>query len=503
MLGVSSYASEVRSFGFAPAPLDELSLRNGVAKFDHEQCSMTAEETDYILTALEYFFPMLSDNSQLSTEAEVLALVREHGDKAAGDPWRAMRCQKKVQALEKFGLEQIEEYYRGHTVVLGSTLKDELRPEGKDARLFRPVDVSGYVEGSRLFHHQNCYITETGRSPVFCRFVVPGQDVVRMFASLRAMHGRNFAADGSQWDAHFPLIVAQILCEFRIRAGLPRDRVERYYSMMYNGYTLVTSEVFRLIGQPSGHFNTSVDNSLGHVVLMALHACRVGLSIQEFVRQVRFYACGDDLVWSCVTNDFDPSVLQETYNSVGVYLEFQSFESLPVDELVFVGVKPCKRVLDGREYDLFSLVSPRSFATLHIHKKKTVGDPLMRLAKYAALAILWFADVDKYDLAKTMFQQELAQSVRKNRLSAFDQNVKGLWLAMNEAVLLEAYMGWERQPAASAVRLSFGPSWNSRGGLNELCHRLCGVSLGLGIQCSVRLRRERTGVSKLCTPQTR
>jgi len=491
----SSSFNDEQAFGFAPSPLDALSLYNGVAKFEHPQCFGSHAEALFALEVLEAVFPFLEHHTQLAEDSVVLELLEDKKHKAAGDPWRIQGAHSKGEALRKFGLSQLEEFYRGDTSVIGSTLKDELRPIGKDARLFRPQDVSSYIEGARLFHSQNMYLTETHRSPVFCRFVVPGQDVVQMFCSLRRHGGENFAADGAQWDAHFPLFVASILAEFRISGGLPRDRVERYYQQMYSGYTLVFDELLNLPGQPSGHFNTSVDNSLCHIVLMAIHAFRHHFSLEQFLREVKYYSCGDDLVWSTRSPLFRPVELEKTYNSLCVYLEFQSFDSLPVEELVFVGVKLTKRTFGGREFELFTLVSPRSFASLHIHKRKTIRSPLLKLAKFASLAILWFCDVDRYKLARNMFEQELAHCVRKGSLSPADPVVVGLWGATQERRLLHQYLGWEfKQHEEFSVSLSFGPSWNSRGGLSESCRRLCGMSSELGTPCSVLLRRERIGV---------
>lgn len=480
--------------GWGPAPLDDLSLTNGVAKFEHVQGAVSSAEVSFALLALEFMFPFLPMHTKLADDDVVRELVEDKYGRAAGDPWRVLKCQTKKQAMESYGLAALEKYYADYTSVISSTLKDELRPVGKDARLFRPQDISSYIEGARLFHHQNVEITRTGASPVFCRFVVPGRDVNRMFDRLIQLGGENFAADGSQWDAHFPLFVAAIIAEFRIRQGVDRKRAERYYSQMYNGYTLVLNEVLNLVGQPSGHFSTSVDNSLGHVILMAIHAYRSGLTIGEFLDQVRFYCCGDDLIWSTKVACFRPSDVERTYNSCGVYLEFQSYDTLPVKDLVFVGVKLASREIDGRSYTLFSLESSRSFASLHLHKRNCSKHPIFKLAKFASLAILWFADVERFELARAMFQQELARQVRKKTLCVDQVEVKGLWNATNPRFLLGQYMEWEDNTSCKVV-LSFGPSWNLQGGLKTArCRRLCGTSLGMGIPCSVVLQGGGIGV---------
>lgn len=434
-------------------------------------------------------------HTRVSTDDEVNKMVYDHSDKAAGEPWRCRGAQTKKQCLDRFGLPQIESYYRDNTSVISSTLKDELRLVGKDARLFRPQDVSSYVEGCRLFYHQNEYLSDPLRSPIFCRFQIPGQDVVQMFNSLIAQGGCNFAADGSQWDARFPIVVAAIIAQFRIDGGLDRDRVQRYYSQMYNGYTLVLDELLNLVGQPSGHFNTSIDNSLGHMILMAIHACRCGFTIDRFVKEVKFYCCGDDLVWSTTSPLFYPKSMESSYNSLGVYLEFQSYDSLPVDDLVFVGVRTCYKTFENQNVKLFTLVSDRSFASLHLHKRRTERHPIDKLAKFVSLAILWFCDDYRYTLACEMFFQQLARCVAKNQLSTNDVRVEGLASVLNTRRLFRMYMGWETKGVAHfTAHLVFRPSGYDVGGLKSVCRRPCELSLGQGTQLSVLLQQEPTGV---------
>lgn len=487
---------------YGPAPLDFLSLSNGIAKFEHAQVNGSNQEVSFALSCLEYLFPLLWMDSNLSTEEEIKTLLEEKKSKAAGEPWRIERIHNKGQALERVGLGRLAEYYNSFDSVISSTLKDELRLKGKDARLFRPQDVASYIEGATLFHHQNQHLTIPLVGPIFVRFQVPGQDIPMMFASLEQHNKEGFAADGSQWDAHFPLFCASIIAEFRIRCGLPRDRVERYYTQMYGGYTLCSNEILQLIGQPSGHFNTSVDNALCHIVLLSIHAFRLGMTVQQFIANLKFYCCGDDLVWTTTDHGFYPSEIEKTYNSFEVYLEFQSYQPLPIDDLIFVGVKRANKTVGSRTFKLFSLVSPRSFASLHVHKRKTLKNPLLKLAKFASLGILWFCDEERYTLVCELFRQELAHLIRKHKVCAADASVIGLMRAFSPDRLLKQYMHWEHK-AKSEVNLvlQFGSSGNTSGDLNKPCRRLCGLSLGLEIPCSVLLQQELTGASRRCTRQ--
>lgn len=445
-----------------------MSLSNGCAKFLHTQESVSPFEVQYMTGYLHHMFPDFERHSVNATDAEVLAQISEHAHKAAGEPWCWKGATNKGDALRLFGLSQLRKYYSENTVVVGSTLKDEIRLVGKDARLFRPQDVSSYVEGSTLYYHQNEYLMKAHESPIFIKFVVPGLDIPKMFDNLEQLHGQNFASDGIQWDSHYPLILAAIIAEFRSCGELDPLRVQRYYSMMYNGFTSVLDGIVHLVGQPSGHYNTSVDNSLAHLLMFALHACRKHWTYEELDREVRYYTCGDDLIWSTLSDDFIPSELERTYNSVGMYLEFESYVSKDVNQLTFVGVRSVEYTHRGITQKLFTMVSDKSWASLHILKRKV--KPLDQLAKIASLAILWFCDSHRFEHAVNTFHQVLTSFTTQGVLRDGDPVVKGLKRVLDKDYLFNTYCSWEKAER-SRFPLTFKPSGHTSGGLKG-CLRL-------------------------------
>jgi hypothetical protein len=405
----------------------------------HAQQSLTTAEAEFALEYLNSWFPALDMNSQIASDEVVNLQLALHDDRSSGDPWSSLGCPQKLQAFEKFGLQQLEEYYASHWSVVSSTLKDELRKVGKDARFFRPQDVSSYIEGVRLFYHQNEYLTQTFASPVFCRYVTPGTALSRVFQSIESHSENRYAADGSSWDANFPLAVASVIATFRAKHS--PERFQRYYRQMYNGVTRVMGEGLRLIGQPSGHYNTSVDNCLAHMVLIAVHGYRHGLSVEQINADLLYYCCGDDIIWSTKSNIFAPANIDATYSSLGVYLEYEYLVGKSVMWLSFCGATPIKRDIRGVRYMSYYMSHPKCHASLLLHRVKS--RPLDVLNKLCCIAQLYFMNEDLFNYAKTIFTTTLSNYVASNLVSFRDPNVLGCLRALNEQVLIEKYTGFE------------------------------------------------------------
>lgn len=415
-------------------------------KFQHPQVTWNEDEASFALRYLHYLFPMIRQNSVEASDTIVQEKILEHKDKAAGFPWFALGACTKKEAFEKFTLEQLEDYYRDNTSIISSTLKDELRPINKDARFFRPQDVSSYIEGVRLFHHQNEYMCKVHKSPLFLQFVTPGRDLPYMFSQLSSFSSNMYAADGSAWDANFPLFASTIIATFRAQGfeGEKDERIARYYQMMYDGYTNVGGHLLNLVGNPSGHHNTSVDNALLHCILMAIHAYRSGIPIEYIEQELFFRVCGDDLVYASRDKIFEPRKLSETYSSLGVYLEFESLEPQQLEDLSFCGVSPFFRNVNGTPSLMYVLSGKRAEAALVIDKKKRT--PVQLLAKIASIAQLLFADETRFKIAVKVFHRRLTDYVDTGQLSLFDVNVVGLLRSIEPTVLLRQYLCWEAVP---------------------------------------------------------
>lgn len=383
---------------------------------------------------------MTLNSDELTGTKFTLNLCSKELEKAAGIPWRFDGMNEKRTVIEKVGLVELNQYYKTHQSILSSSLKDELRLVGKDARLFRPQDVSSWLEAIKLFHNQNEYIARC-QAPCFLRFVTPGLDITHAFSRLREFGGNMYAADGSQWDAHYPLVMAALICRWRIDCGANPRRVRRYYSMMYNGFTAVLGHILHLVGQPSGHFLTSVDNALCHVCFFLIHAHRHNMSLECFLRNVLFFCCGDDLVWSDKSGLFTPMLLAETYISFGMSLEFESLDPSPLENLSFVGVNPCILEENGLKVWLYSLKPGRVAPKMFFSRKNR--STLDTIAKLSSLCQLTFADKPLYDTIYGALQRVIGDGIARGELSFNDARVSGCLRAAGRHELFTKYLQLE------------------------------------------------------------
>lgn len=437
----SKFAERGPVEGYGIAPLDSWSLWNGVAKFRHDQASLESEFIPFALAFLDYWFPLKPTDLITPVQAEAMLLDPEHSGKACGYPASFYGCNTKGDAVRKLGFSQLRHWYANNTAVVGSTLKDEIRLVGKDARLFRPMDASAYLEGTELFTKQNMYIMSALLSnPVFVQFITPGNDITKLHQLLKSFSKFIYCADGSQWDANFPLIIASIICAWRCR-GMSRQyrrRCYRYYSMMYNGYTDVAGWFLRLVGQPSGHCNTTIDNSLCHMIAFAYHGWRHGLSIDDINSTVKFFCCGDDLIFADRNGLWIPELLNETYNLLGMYLEFESLEP---GLGTFVGSVPSSRRWNGTLFNGYTLRLAHAQASSQFVKKTYT--PLDHIGKLCSLTQLVFCDEQFFTFMSQHVRTVASRYVSDGLISVYCDQLRGLLASINPDHLVRVYSGWE------------------------------------------------------------
>lgn len=259
---------------------------------------------------------------------------------SAGKPYTSVFGTRKLDVLRRVSVGDLLNDFAHFDQVISSTLKDELRPRGSDARLFRPANIACICEGVALFAEQNERLAES-RHESACKLGIqtPGPEMMAFWANidrLRKEGYRAFAGDGAAWDANFQLWQVYVVRELRKRF-LPKDlhdRVDRYYGQMYLGWTAFDGGLIRLIGNPSGHYNTSSDNCLAQeaswlLTLRGIRALAAPLSLSVY---------GDDSVF-LIRDPFIKSVdLIDGFKSLGNYLELAGDEvSTPYDAVVFIG----------------------------------------------------------------------------------------------------------------------------------------------------------------------
>lgn len=408
---------------YAVPDLTVKSALYGLSRYIHPQYAISEVEKLTLLSWLhkQYGVYMLGE-----CWSEVKAVSELDLDKAAGLPWSSIGRPKKGDALyhatEKLGkLPESEEDFKkiynfferdfdSYIPIFKITLKDEIRLK-KPARCFLPAPVQSILVGNRLFGAQNERLTASvGQHPMTIGMAVPSHQVITLFKSLKEFNGGLASdADGSSFDANFPLWAAEIILNFRCRY-LPKEmheRARRYYETTYNGLVACAGGIYHLAGNRSGHTNTAHDNSFLESLVFYLKAIRAGLSYEQFEQLLLYYVNGDDAIWSSKTPLFSPKEMVPHAQSLGVFWECGSEEPVPLRECTFLGMRYTNRKYGDLNYELYKF---RRDKILNSAKYvKTGSDPADIISKIVALTILCFGDEEIYETCK---QEALAYAVK-------------------------------------------------------------------------------------------
>jgi len=332
---------------------------------------------------------MYVPNYTLEEAAAMLEL-----DKAAGPPFSYRYGPTKGDVLKHMTPSELLHHWDTYEQYSDCTLKDEVRLRQKDARLFVPANVANVLVGNHLFAAQNEAIAfQHMWLPIQIGLSTPGYEMQRTWIKLRNHPGKKNQYDGSQHDSHFSVAISNIIREWRKRY-LPEEfhsRVDRYYSMIYQGCINVGGYLVPLPGQLSGHTNTAVDNSLLTLIGLMIHAIRNNMPYEEFTRNI-YLVMGDDLVVSDISNKFTPESLGATWNSFGMYLECPSLDAEDFYSLTFMGCSPGDYVhrMFQRVFLLYKYKYEKLSAALNYRMKKaSVAD---RLDRYVGIIQLLFCD---------------------------------------------------------------------------------------------------------------
>lgn len=321
-----------------PANLDYISLHNGVLKFIHPQQSISTDEYYWLRDILCSDFGHLMIKSKVELNSDFIMSQLEMLS-AAGYPFCVSVGTIKKDVLRKMTIPELIRFFEQYDSVMSATLKDETRPAEKDARLFRPAPISHVIMGIVLFWHQNQALAEYATSSAYTLGLsVPGPGVGGMWRDLYSFSNLFACFDGKQWDAHYPMWMAKLLLDWRC-LYLPQSvhpQAEKYYNDAYCGITNIAGVPVNLLGQPSGHFLTSSDNTLGNYLALCLCARRLGVNRSSLLIK----CCGDDLIYATTDPSFDPVSVVKCAHAFGVEYESASDSFIPFEECVFVGTHP-------------------------------------------------------------------------------------------------------------------------------------------------------------------
>lgn len=315
-----------------------VSLHNGMRAFAHPVVAIKPSVQDVLLEQLERTFGVVLGESKLADDATVREELKV--DSACGFPYSQIYGPTKGDVLDKESPADLLDIFRHVECFNGCTLKDESRPQGKDARLFRPANIAHVAAGIHLFYDQLqklSDLSQTHRTPYAIGLSTPGVGLSRRWKRHQPFKF-HFCGDGSKFDAHVPLAIVSIIREFRKR-HLPKevhDFVDKYYEDAYTGFTLVNGVLVSLLGNPSGHYLTASDNSLILFLCIKMYCIQIGLEEDQYF----FSVLGDDLVFSTNSPLVTSQGLQDFLLSLGMPYEMQSADSLPFEECTFMGTRP-------------------------------------------------------------------------------------------------------------------------------------------------------------------
>jgi len=325
---------DARKYG--PAPLDFDSFQNGILKFDHPHYTISLSDQYFLLDKLIAIFFPFCFHSRVLEDGEIEDKIVRRA--SSSYPWSQFCAPTKGEVIDLVGVKTLLQDFYTIIPLHSACCKDELRVDGKDARLYRPAGMSLNLMGVKLFYDFNERLVESRKmTPYSIGYSTPGVEMRYMWQDFWNFGGDMLSADGKQWDAHFPLWAVSVIIAFRKRF-LPVsvwDEIERYYQFAYAGFTNCAGNIVRLIGNPSGHFCTATDNTL--LSLMNMWLCMKNCNVSS--QDVMFKACGDDLTVSVRGGKMTAESIVEDSASRGVFLEFIASKT-PFFECVFVGTHP-------------------------------------------------------------------------------------------------------------------------------------------------------------------
>jgi len=377
------------------------SYHEGIRKYMMPKKLVSDEKMRRLSQVLLSVFRVHLQNSPLLGWEENLKLVS--WEKSPGFPFY-FSASTKEDAFTVFDMKQIvqDELLHGdQEVVYSTTLKDELRPTSKKARLFTPAPFHATLVGNHLYHEMNNKLANTRRShPIKLGVTMPGAEFNKLFLLFpEDWHKNHF--DISGFDTHVCLSVMSVICWFRNQMlsdgedPLVQKANYNYYSKTYCGLVWLMGWIITLFGQRSGSTNTFTDNSF--YVVAILYECvstlaRVPLDHVEFV--FKLTDGSDDAMFAVNPYYADAvnivTIANYLYKHFGTRLESPSICPLSFEDLYFFSHHLVKRDLSYLGYSnvWFALGNVVKIEEGFGYDKSS--NTLMRLQRYAALLLCLF-----------------------------------------------------------------------------------------------------------------
>ncbi len=365
--------------------------------------------------------------------------------KACGSPYKFDFGPTKGDVMRHLSFDQLLSDFEKYSQIWDITLKDEIRPYGKDARVFIPANIAMCAVGNWLFGAQNEAVSlQCDHLPIKISISTPGLGMTRLWHTICNTVGNITQYDGAQNDSHTSLAMIALIRDFR-KKHLPKEfhsLVDKYYDETYCMKANACGKMIQISGCPSGHTNTAHDNSFVYLCIMMLHAIKNKVTLEEFKSMV-LCIYGDDMILndngvSC----FTPTRIQECVcNNLQMYLESPS-DSDTFDNLTFIGTHPVFRNFRGQKYLLYSYDTIKMLNTFNFYRKVTVPSETvesLRLQKMISICQNIFAEEAQFKRMK----REIKKYASCAKLSVEQGSKLSL---LSSLYIFSMYTGFETNP---------------------------------------------------------
>jgi hypothetical protein len=187
-----------------------------------------------------------------------------------------------------------------------------------------------------------------------------------------------------------------MICRDILKRGIPKERhwaVDRYFNMVFYGWTVIEGGVFLVPGQSTGQTLTAFSNSMCLIIMMCLHAVENQIDHSLFKDEVLFYVFGDDMVYGTTLPEFSVERLNQTFTKYGMYLETDSLSGKRFEDLTFLSSRPVWIKHSGFRQLLYHFNTEKLIASFHYTRSK---DPSVNLTRYVSLCLGMWGDQDVF-----------------------------------------------------------------------------------------------------------
>jgi len=424
-------------------------FQKAIAKYCRPFTISSPQQRDYDLVD-DWMYELISPFC-LNSSVTPVPIVLEKSDlsASAGPLWRSFAKNKREFWVHEDGVLIYDAYrtemaHVGSRSFFGLNLKDELRLKAKvleeKTRLFMSAPFEHFLLLNSLSYSFNNSLIDSARynlCPVAIGLPLFHGNVDDIGKKLES-YSHVYCADVSGYDTSIQSNEHAFCAQLRWRCFAPRYKVPAVFNSLVNLYKdinltpaiLPDGVVILVPGQPSGHINTGMDNSLILIRRFMLVWVLNGgpRSFESFRDNVFIRAAGDDSVLG--VSDFGSQFINSTTIST-TFVKYFGCEIEFADELEFLGHY---FVNDSGSY-LPAFSKSRVFAALAYKDSHTPSDALevalgLRIEAFTNDEALALVDsfsqylLLKYPDLHSQYVEQFSDDIKINKLLTCSATVK-------------------------------------------------------------------------------